>query len=458
MTVTPHRQLHSAPSKTSLLALERSSTGLRSASVPLPTLDPLVVLAELAADYPHYFYWEQADRAVATFGIAATRQFSGSDRFAAAETFVNQIAGQLSGELGAVRPLLYCYFPFFDQAKTTEAFDTSALCLPQWQIERRGDCCFLVANSTTSLPLEIFNQAIENLVARLGRLVGKAIPDRPQPLWAEAPEVCLETQIRQALTDIEQQHLQKIVLAHSRQLTAPQAFSIPRSLANLRHHYPDCYTFAVSNGQGQCFLGASPERLLAVRNSQGEAERQLTSDALAGSAPRGMSPELDRQLATALLDSTKEQHEHRLVRDFIVEQLQSLQLRPTWSSQPQLLKLTNIQHIWTPIQAALPPAISLLSILATLHPTPAVAGLPQALACQKIQEYEQITRGLYAAPLGWLDLAGDGELVVGIRSALVAGRQAQLYAGAGIVAGSQAAQEVAEIQLKFQPLYRALSI
>jgi menaquinone-specific isochorismate synthase len=163
-------------------------------------------------------------------------------------------------------------------------------------------------------------------------------------------------------------------------------------------------------------------------------------------------------LATALLNSVKEQHEHRLVRDFIVEKLQNLQLRPTWLSQPQLLRLTNIQHIWTPIQAALPPALSPLSILAALHPTPAVAGLPQALACQKIQEYEQITRGLYAAPLGWLDLAGDGELVVGIRSALVDDRQAQLYAGAGIVAGSQAAQEVAEIQLKFQPLYRALSI
>jgi menaquinone-specific isochorismate synthase len=460
MTVTPHRQLHSAPSKTSLLALERSSTGLRSASVLLPTLDPLVVLAELAAEYPHYFYWEQADRAVAAFGIAATRQFSGSDRFADAEAFVSQIAGQLSGETGSVRPLLYCYFPFFERAKTTEPFDTSALCLPQWQIERRGDRCFLVANSPTSLPLEIFQRAIDNLVARLGRLVGTTIPDQPQPLWEEAPEVCLETQIRQALTDIEQQHLQKIVLAHSRQLTAPQAFSIPRSLANLRHHYPDCYTFAVSNGQGQCFLGASPERLLAVRGSHGETpgERQLTSDALAGSAPRGISPEVDRQLATALLSSIKEQHEHRLVRDFIVEKLQSLQLRPTWPGQPQLLRLTNIQHIWTPIQAALPPALSPLSVLAALHPTPAVAGLPQALACQKIQEYEQITRGLYAAPLGWLDLAGDGELVVGIRSALVDDRQAQLYAGAGIVAGSQAAQEVAEIQLKFQPLYRALSI
>ncbi len=466
MTVTPHRHLLTSnfPPETlrerqTMKAPERPAPRPFSLMLPLVGVDPLMALEELAPEYPNYFYWEQGDRATAAFGIAAARSIRGLDRFTAAQEFLSQVGGSID-YLG-VKPLVYCYFPFAPEPLDPgQPFGDSYLCLPRWQVERRGQRSFLIANGCAHVPPEILAAEMASLRDRLEALGNSSLSlPQPQPAWQAAliddlePSFaeCLRRRIDLALAEIQGQALQKIVLAQTHQLTAPKNFSIPRSLANLRRQYPDCYTFAVSDGRGHCFLGASPERLLAVQN------RQLTCDTLAGSAPRGSDRPSDHQLAKTLLANPKELHEHRLVRDFIVEQLQNLGLQPTFP-QPQLLQLTNIQHVWTPIQAALPGSLSPLTILSALHPTPAVAGIPQALACQKIREYEQTDRGLYAAPIGWLDLEGNCELVVGIRSALVGGHSAKLYAGAGIVAGSEAQREVAEIQLKFQPLYRALSI
>jgi menaquinone-specific isochorismate synthase len=296
---------------------------------------------------------------------------------------------------------------------------------------------------------------ISAYLAKLTQLDGRAAkaPATQLPLITDRGAIAeLQTAISKSLALIEQQELKKIVLAHSCLVTAPSNFSIPHCLHNLRQHHPDCYTFAIDDGQGNCFLGASPERLVSV------SDRQLVCDALAGSAPRSPSGHEDTQLAQQLIASSKEQHEHELVRNFIVNVLQELGLQPQWDRQPQLLSLTNIQHVWTPIQAVLSDHIHPLAVVAALHPTPAVAGLPRALACTKIQEYEAVARSLYAAPIGWIDTAGNCELVVGIRSATIAGNQARLFAGAGVVAGSQVDREVAEIQLKFQSLYQALSI
>jgi menaquinone-specific isochorismate synthase len=122
-----------------------------------------------------------------------------------------------------------------------------------------------------------------------------------------------------------------------------------------------------------------------------------------------------------------------------------------------LLKLSNIQHLWTPIHAKLKPSIHPLEIVAQLHPTPAVAGVPTEIALAQIRHYETFDRSLYAAPLGWIDCQNNSEFIVGIRSALIKGDRARLYAGAGIVAGSDPEKELAEIQLKFQALLKALT-
>jgi menaquinone-specific isochorismate synthase len=171
-------------------------------------------------------------------------------------------------------------------------------------------------------------------------------------------------------------------------------------------------------------------------------------------------------LAYQLLSSEKERREHQFVINFIVEQLSELGLIPQMLPTPQLLKLSNIQHLWTPIQAQMLGDIHPLEIVAQLHPTPAVAGVPTKMAQEQIRRYETFDRTLYAAPLGWVDYQGNCEFIVGIRSALIESEKparlfanayrARLYAGAGIVAGSDPNKELAEIQLKLQALLKAL--
>jgi menaquinone-specific isochorismate synthase len=218
----------------------------------------------------------------------------------------------------------------------------------------------------------------------------------------------------------------------------------------LRQRHADCHIFSTANGNGQVFLGASPERLLRIR------DRTLYTEAIAGSAPRGTTAAEDEQLGQTLSSSLKELHEHQLVVNFISQQLTQLGLEPQRSPFPRLLKLLNIQHLHTPIHANLTPELNALEVLALLHPTPAVAGVPQAPACALIQQQESFQRSLYAAPLGWINHRGDSEFIVGIRSALLDGSVSRLYAGAGIVRGSHPDQEMSEIELKLQTLLTAL--
>ncbi len=459
MTVTPHRQLlyHSCEAIVELLDANRHHP-LVSLAFSLAKVDPLVALQSLRQTSQPYFYWEHGDQSFALLDVAITQDVCGTNRFAQAQEFIQQVSDDIHviGLECSIKPRFYCRFPFFDAPTATIPFATSQICLPKWQISRHRGISNLVVNLQLNQSSDLLWLAAEisAILAQLNHLAGFCLVTKQTDVYLENEVGAidrLETAISKSLAAIDRQELQKIVLAHSCLVTANQDFSIPRCLDNLRQNHPDCYTFAINDGLGNCFLGASPERLVSV------FDRQLVCDALAGSAPRSQLPSEDQQLAQQLLASPKEQHEHQLVRDFIVNSLQQLGLNPRWRKQPQLLALTNIQHVWTPIQAALTAALHPLAVVAALHPTPAVAGLPRDLACQKIQALEAVARSLYASPIGWIDTDGNCELVVGIRSAIATGNQARLFAGAGIVAGSEIDREVAEIQLKFQSLYQALS-
>jgi menaquinone-specific isochorismate synthase len=223
-----------------------------------------------------------------------------------------------------------------------------------------------------------------------------------------------------------------------------------RLLNGLRERFPECYSFSVANGCGQSFIGASPERL--VRVSKGVLE----TEALAGSARRGASASEDAALGAALLSSEKDLREQRHVLDSIVRRLAPLGLTLTFPEAPSLRKLANVQHLHTPVSATLPAGVHLLDALARLHPTPAVGGSPREEAVARIRDLEGFPRGLYAGAIGWMNSRGGGEFLVGIRSALVDGNTARLYAGAGIVAGSDPEKEFAETELKFRAMREAL--
>jgi menaquinone-specific isochorismate synthase len=255
--------------------------------------------------------------------------------------------------------------------------------------------------------------------------------------------------VTRALGLMAEHVFEKIVLARAKELQAPEPFHPLRALNGLRQRYADCFAFSVANGRGQSFIGASPERLLRVR------EGRLTTEALAGSVRRGASASEDAALGGALLRDEKELREHRLVIASIERRLAPLGIRLEHSGQPALFRLVNVQHLHTPVQAALPAGVRLLDVLANLHPTPAVGGTPREAAVPYIRALEGFPRGLYAGALGWIDAHGGGEFFVGLRSALIDGANARLYAGAGIVAGSSPEKEFAETELKFQAMQEA---
>lgn len=440
-----------------------------SLSLPIAALDPLTAVAHLATpDRPYAFFETDPHTAVVALGAALQDDYNQRRRCDHGQRLL-QGWGQsiqtyappaLVTALGgtAPAPRFFAMFTFFaTQLELELPFPALRLVLPEWQLTWQGDCCYLTANLvlTPALALEDILLRLEAQLQRIQRAAAQPVA----PPWGTCPPTYRPAQaagsyfqrsVARAVTAIRQQRQRKIVLAHVLDLQAAQPFRIPATLGRLRQRYPHCTRFAIGNGVGKTFLGASPERLLTIHNGQ------FSTDALAGSAPRSPHPTTDQTLGSALLANPKERQEHQFVVDFLLRQLRSLGLSPHCAPSPVLRQLSTIQHLHTPITAPMVDQLHPLAVVAALHPTPAVAGVPTLAACEQIQRYERFDRSLYAAPLGWVDTAGNSEFLVGIRSALVAGSWARLYAGAGIVADSDPVREWAELKLKFRALRQAL--
>jgi menaquinone-specific isochorismate synthase len=451
------RSLHKFILDHQLLATEKGNSSIVSFCQKIAPLDPLEILSRIAANYPTHFYWENRyqETAFLGYGIACAATFHTGQRFLKAQKFVKKCQQRIIkiDNYSDITPRLFCSFTFFD-SENAAPFPSASLTLPKFQIIKKKSEYFFITNLLITSEPELENsiaETINNL---------KTLSNHSPHLFRHScedsqnyyihPTYNFKAAVADALTSIHARHFSKIVLAHALEVVSPRPFHIVNCLDNLRQLHPDCYTFALSDGCGNHFIGASPERLLSVNQGQ------LITDALAGSAPRGENAIEDTLFANKLLASEKEQREHRAVSDFINQKLRQIGLHPQ-NSPSRLLKLSNIQHLWTPIHAKLKPSIHPLEIVAQLHPTPAVAGVPTDIALAKIRHYETFDRSLYAAPLGWIDSQNNSEFIVGIRSALITGDRARLYAGAGIVAGSDPDKELAEIQLKFQALLKALT-
>lgn len=476
MTVIPHRanllqdrnQLHQFLLNCQQSLTEKDRTKIVSISQEIYPLDPLAVLQEISEPCQRHFYFEKRDPisgksfAIAALDSATHLTVAGTERFALAQNFIQSCLARTI-TIGTERlpfsgPHFFCSFAFFDENVATHSyFPPGTVFLPKWQITRLKDSCTIVANAIINKDINIksitekiwqsFDKIDSHKYQKITTSSNSSISLKQIPVKDSAH---FKTSVKSALKLIESQYFSKIVLSQTINVISQTPFSLIDSLNNLRLTYPGCYVFSTSNGKGQNFIGASPERLISIHNNQ------LVTDALAGSAPRGKTEVEDANLGKGLLNSEKDLREHQVVIDFIVDRLSKLGINPDFSPVPRLLQLSNIQHLWTPIRARIPRDIHLLKILAQLHPTPAVAGVPRDVALQQIRGCESCDRSLYAAPIGWIDRTGNGEFAVGIRSALIDGDRAILYAGAGIVAGSEPEKELAEIQLKLQALLNAL--
>lgn len=235
----------------------------------------------------------------------------------------------------------------------------------------------------------------------------------------------------------------KVVLARDVVASIPADADLRLPLARLAETYPDTFTFAVAG-----LMGSSPETL--ARTTGGT----VTARVLAGSAARGADATADATAASTLAASRKDAEEHAFAIRSVLESLAPISASLT-STSPFPLRLPNLWHLASDVTGTLTRGSSALDIIAALHPTAAVAGAPTAVALDIIAELEPFDRGRYAGPVGWVDGNGDGEWAVALRCAQVDGERVTAYAGAGIVAGSEPARELAETTLKLRPIVEA---
>ena len=425
-----------------------------SCSEPCEPVDPIALFARATSHLPRVL-WLVPERAEALVGLAGQRlplpsvtsaDRSLPDRLASAWRVLAQDA-LAEGPL----PPLAVAGTAFDPADERpdpwwHPFGRGQLLLPRLLYRQRGALAYRAVQAAV-FPGE-----------REPRLV-PAWPASLPPAPAAAPRSLVQHElvrpdawrrlIQDALAAIAAGDLHKVVLARVRELAAADPFPLEQALRTLAARYPSCTVFAIGIGE-TVFLGASPERLARV------AHGTVATVALAGSRPRANSPEQDRCTAEELRRSDKDRHEHALVVAAIRAALAPLCTSLSVPEEPVVVSMANVHHLATPIDGVLHDGTSLLDVVARLHPTPAVGGTSRPAALAFIRQHEPVPRGWYAGALGWVEASGDGEIVVGLRSGLVRGRQARLYAGCGIVADSDPAAEWAEAEAKFRPMLEAL--
>ncbi|MBV0922909.1 isochorismate synthase [Halomicroarcula limicola] len=411
--------------------------------------------AVLDAETRPTFAWATGSETVAASGAAALVTAGGSSRFADVQTAAEGLFDrcEVSAELpSAARPRLFGGFAFHEGDRDGDdspwdGFPGAAFFLPEVQVTERDGETWLTTTGTGSSAEADADRLLETWHDRLAD--GAASP-RADPPGVDARErtpsqAVWREQVGNALERVDSGRLQKVVLAQALRVSLRGALSVPAVLDRLAETYPDCYRFMFAPPGDGTFFGATPERLVSLRG------RTVRTEALAGSTGRGDTPAEDEWLAAELLDSEKDVHEHQLVADAIRDQLE-----PFASSvrigERTVRRLATVQHLRTSITAELEEDEHVLSLVEALHPTPAVGGLPPDEALRTIRETEAFDRGWYAAPVGWVDAAGNGTFAVGIRSAVARDRTATLFAGAGIVADSDPDREWDEVQLKYRPM------
>lgn len=411
------------------------------------------------------FYWNHGEVIFAGFGVAAELMAWGKDRFQtirqkAKELFRDSV---VVGDEILAAPRLFGGFAFRDDFapdNTWSVFTPAHFILPHYQLVQHDGKSWLTINAhiqPDDEPQEILPQLQAALQTRYEMLAAHTPLPNKNALHMSHMNYPMsyetwERIVTAATREIKTGPLEKVVLSRVCEIQFADRIDVDSALDDLNDRYPECYRFLFEPRPYHAFYGATPELLVKVNG------RRVTTMGLAGSIRRGNSPEEDEGYAQQLLSDPKERHEHALVVKAIKERLGELTTELDVPEMPCIYRLSNIQHLYTPIEGQLKQEMGVLPLVETLHPTPALGGTPRHLAMEFIRQAEPVPRGWYAAPIGWIDYHLDGEFGVAIRSAVCQDRRVWLYAGGGIVADSIPQKEWDETALKFKPMLNALGI
>lgn len=445
--------------------LRRRYGRLLSCSLPCSGLSLAGFLA--AAEGQARFYWESPDGALAFAGMGAAVELTawGDDRYRKIAASARELFAD-SQFRGAANPLagprLFGGFAFrsdFTPDNTWSIYAPAYFALPHYQLASSSGRMWLTINAQIPPEESVaglipdLQVALREKIAELRAADSKAPTARQSQLSGIDYPMSYHMwrqMVSSATERIRAGELNKVVLARAAELRFSGTLQLAPILRHLTAQYAECYRFLFEPRPRFAFYGASPELLARVQGAQ------IATMALAGSIGRGANEVEDQQLRQALLDSRKDRYEHQIVVDKMRERLaplaESLEVAPT-----ALLKLSNIQHLQTPLEGRLKRARGVLPLVEALHPTPALGGDPRPNALRLIRSLEPIPRGWYGGPVGWIDSQLDGEFAVAIRSAVAQEARVWVYAGAGIVADSLPRLEWEETELKFRPMLDAHS-
>ena len=259
-------------------------------------------------------------------------------------------------------------------------------------------------------------------------------------------------QVQAVIARIRAGEVSKVVMAREEHARLAEPLDVRPVLTQLVDSYPTCWTFAVDG-----LIGATPE--LLVRRERG----LVSSRVLAGTIPRTGDDEADLMRAASLARSSKDLEEHEFAVQSLADSLRPVVSSTSAQDAPFVLHLPNVMHLATDVTAVLAPehaGLTSLDLAARLHPTAAVCGTPTADSAEVIAEHEQMDRGRYAGPVGWIGSDGDGEWGIALRCAQVepSGRDLRLFAGCGIVSASDPAAELRESEAKLAPMRSVLGM
>ena len=361
------------------------------------------------------------------WGEVARLEVSGPERFSRARDWWQALVAtfDVADEVGVhgSGPVAFGSFAFGDD-------ETSVLVVPELILGRRAGATWLTTIGNPprlASPDEVLDPG--ELRYAHGQL---AVTDFREAVVA-------------AMALIETGDLDKVVLAHDLLAVAERDIDVRFVMAGLTAANPGCWTYAVDG-----LVGATPELLVSR-----EGDR-VVSRVLAGTTTRGRDDVDDHDRIEALLRSGKDLAEHRYAVESLVDALAPHVRDLDAAVAPHALELSNVTHLATDVVAVLDDGSDVLDLVAALHPTAAVGGTPTQVALGVLAELETMHRGRYAGPVGWVDAHGDGEWGIALRCAQLTGRSARLFAGCGIVAGSDPDAEMLEAQAKFVPVRDAL--